>query len=140
MDKDLALAKQLLTTEEHTCVLCRDQQRYTSSRRGVAPLLNWLDSGTNLEGFCAADRVIGKATAFLYCLLGVKQVYARVMSKPAVQVLQEYGIPASWDTLVEGIENRQKNGPCPMEHATRSCTTPEEALIAIREVLKRLTS
>ncbi|MBQ5707101.1 MAG: DUF1893 domain-containing protein [Peptococcaceae bacterium] len=138
MDKDLALAKQLLTTEEHTCVLCRGQHIYTSTQRGVAPLLGWLDSGTNLTGFCAADRVIGKATAYLYCLLGVKQVYARVMSKPAVQVLQEYGIPASWDTLVDGIENRQKTGPCPMEYATRNCATPEEALTAVRETLKQL--
>lgn len=138
MDKDLALAKQLLTTEEHTCVLCRDDLIYTSTRRGVAPLLGWLDSDLDLRGFSAADRVIGKATAFLYCLLGIKQVYARVMSKPAVQVLQEYGIPASWDTLVDGIENRQKTGPCPMEHATRNCTTPEEALAAVRQTLEAL--
>lgn len=140
MDKDLALAKQLLTTEEHTCVLCRGQHIYTSTRRGVAPLLGWLDAGTDLTGFSAADRVVGKATAYLYCLLGVKEVYARVMSKPAVEVLRRYNIPASYDTLVEGIENRQKTGPCPMEYATRNSTTPAEALAAVREALKHLTS
>ena len=140
MDKDLALAKQLLTTEEHTCVLCRGQHIYTSTRRGVAPLLGWLDAGTDLTGFSAADRVVGKATAYLYCLLGVKEVYARVMSKPAVEVLLRYNIPASYDTLVEGIENRQKTGPCPMEYATRNSTTPAEALAAVREALKHLTS
>ena len=138
MDKDLALAKQLLTTEEHTCVLCRDVQIYTSTRRGVAPLLDWLDSGLDLRGFSAADRVIGKATAYLYCLLGVKEVFARVISRPATQVLENHGIPAHWDTLVEGIQNRQKTGPCPMEYATRNCTTPEEALTAVRETLKQL--
>ena len=138
MGNDLALAKHLLTTEAHTCVLCREDQIYTSTCRGVAPLLNWLDSGTDLRDFSAADRVIGKATAYLYCLLGVKEVFARVMSKPAVEVLLSYNIPASYDTLVDGIENRQKTGPCPMEHATRNCTTPEEALTAVRETLKRL--
>ena len=138
MGNDLALAKHLLTTEDHTCVLCREDQIYTSTRRGVAPLLNWLDSGTDLRDFSAADRVIGKATAYLYCLLGVKEVFARVMSKPAMEVLLSYNIPASYDTLVDGIENRQKTGPCPMEHATRNCTTPEEALTAVRETLKRL--
>ena len=138
MDKDLALAKQLLTTEEHTCVLCRNDRIYTSTRRGVAPLLDWLDSDLDLRGFSAADRVIGKATAYLYCLLGVKEVFARVISRPATQVLENHGIPAHWDMLVEGIQNRQKTGPCPMEHATRNCTTPEEALTAVRETLKQL--
>ena len=138
MDKDLVLAKQLLTTEEYTCVLCRDDRIYTSTRRGVAPLLGWLDSGTNLTGFSAADRVIGKATAYLYCLLGVKEVFARVISRPAIQVLQSHSIPSHWDTLVEGIQNRQKTGPCPMEYATRNCTTPEEALAAVRQTLEAL--
>ena len=138
MDKDLALAKQLLTTEEHTCVLCRGQHIYTSTRRGVAPLLDWLDSGLDLRGFSAADRVIGKATAYLYRLLGVKEVFARVISRPATQVLENHGIPAHWDTLVEGIQNRQKTGPCPMEHATRNCTTTEEALAAVRQTLEAL--
>ena len=140
MSKDLTKAKEVLAEQNCTCVLCRETEIYTSDRRGVAPLLGWLDSGTDLRGFSAADRVVGKATAYLYCLLGVKEVFARVMSKPAVEVLQQYNIPASYDTLVEGIENRQKTGPCPMEYATRNSTTPQEALQAVREALKDLTS
>ena len=101
-------------------------------------ILGWLDSDLDLRGFSAADRVIGKATAYLYCLLGVKEVFARVISRPATQVLESHGIPAHCDTLVEGIQNRQKTGPCPMEHATRNCATPEEALTAVRETLKQL--
>ena len=139
MNHDLDQARQLLDAEDYTCVLCRNVQTYTSQRRGVAPLLGWLDEGANLAGFSAADRVVGRATAFLYHLLGVKAVYARVMSRPAAQVLEQYGIPASWDTLVDAIENRQKNGPCPMEYATRNCSTPEEALAAIRTALACLT-
>ena len=138
MCDDLQNARQMLDVGDYTCVLCRGSRFYTSTQRGVAPLLTWLDAGTSLEGFSAADRVVGKATAYLYCLLGVSRVYARVMSKPALEVLQQNRIAASWDTLVEGIENRQKTGPCPMEHATRGCTSPEEALEAIRETLRRL--
>ena len=138
MCDDLQNARQMLDVGDYTCVLCSGSRFYTSTQRGVAPLLTWLDAGTSLEGFSAADRVVGKATAYLYCLLGVSRVYARVMSKPALEVLQQNRIAASWDTLVEGIENRQKTGPCPMEHATRGCTSPEEALEAIRETLRRL--
>lgn len=140
MDKDLQQARYLLDTHNYTCVLCRNSAVYTSDRRGVAPLLGWLNEGADLRSFAAADRVVGKATAFLYCLLGVKSVYARVMSRPAQQVLSQHNIPASYDTLVDAIENRAKTGPCPMEQATRNSATPEEALAAIRETLKRLTS
>ena len=138
MSNDLQSARHLLETGEYTCVLCKETITHTSTKRGVAPLLAWLDAGTPLAGFSAADRVIGRATAYLYHLLGVKAVFARVMSRPALEVLDRYGIPASWDTLVDAIENRQKTGPCPMEYATRNSTTPEEALLAIRQALEQL--
>ena len=138
MNHDLQKARQLLDEHNSTCVLCKDDVTHTSTHRGVAPLLNWLDSGTDLRGFSAADRVVGKATAYLYCLLGVSCVFARVMSRPAIEVFAAYGIPASWETLVDAIENRQKNGPCPMEHATRNSTSPEEALNAVRQALLQL--
>ena len=134
----LERAKQILENEGCTCVICGENGVYKSDRRGVAPLLELLDKGMDMTGASAADRVVGKATAFLYGLLGVKEVYARVMSKPAAAVLTALGIAHSWDQLVEGIENRQKNGPCPMEHATRDCQTPEEALVAIRQTLEAL--
>ena len=134
----LKSAKKILCAQNLTCVLCGDSGTYTSDRRGAAPLLEWLDSGIDVRGFSAADRVVGKATAFLYCLLGIRAVYARVMSKPALQVLTEAGIEASWDTLVEGIQNRTKTGPCPLEHATRSVTDANEALCAIRSALASL--
>lgn len=136
----IEIAKELLEAENCTCVLYKDALLYKSQRRGVAPLLQLLDEGMDVTGAAAADRVVGKATAFLYCLLGVTQVHARVMSKPAAAVLAAAGIIYSWDQLVDGIQNRQNNGPCPMEHATRSCQTAEEALAAIRETLKKLNA
>ena len=136
----LEQAKKILAEEDCTCVLCGDGPTYQSQRRGVAPLLELLDSGRNVADFSAADRVVGKATAFLYCLLGVKRIYAGVMSEPAARVLQEAGIEHSWGKLVPGIRNRQNDGPCPMEYATRDCVAPEEALVAIRETLKKLQS
>ena len=134
----LEQAKEILEKEDCTCVICGNGDVYKSDRRGVAPLLALLDSGKTVRGFSAADRVVGKATAFLYSLLGVREVYARVMSRPAAKVLEEMGIAHSWEQLVEGIQNRQKNGPCPMEYATRDCSTAEEALTAIRQTLESL--
>ena len=131
-------ARAILEAENCTCVICGEGKVYKSDRRGVAPLLQFLDEGLQVAGFSAADRVVGKATAYLYCLLGVKEVYARVMSKPAQAVLKEAGITTAHDRLVEGIRNRQNDGPCPMEHATRECETAQQALEAIRQALERL--
>lgn len=138
MENDLTTARSILETGEYTCVLCRDRKIYAATERGVKPLLNWLDSGLELAGFSAADRVVGRATAFLYCLLGVSAVYARVMSRPAAEVLQAAGIAVEAGQLVDGIINRRGTGPCPFEAAVLDIHSPTEALVAIRKKLEQL--
>ena len=75
---NLLKAQHFLESGNHTCVVCKEDSIYTTSQRGVAPLLNWLDDGVDLKGYSAADRVVGRGAAFLYCLLGVKEVYAKI--------------------------------------------------------------
>lgn len=132
---DLENAKKILSDGSYTCVLCKGEDTVSSSFRGVKPLLDLLDSGKDFSGYSAADKVVGRATAFLYCLLGVTAVHAQVLSKPALQVLENARIAITWDALVDGIRNRENTGPCPMEHATRNSQTPVEALAAIRQTL-----
>ena len=138
MEQNLKNALELLNSGDYTCVVCRDDIVYTTNQRGVAPLLTWLDNGTNLEGFSAADRVVGRGAAFLSCLLKVRAVYARVMSHPAAQVLQNHGILAEAENYVEGIINRSGTGPCPFEAAVLEIRDPQEALTAIRDTRKNL--
>ena len=137
MMKDLEKARQLLAGE-YTCVVCREDTVYTTTRRGVKPLVSWLEEGVDLRGFSAADRVIGRATAFLYVLLGVRAVWARVMSTPAAQVLRDAGIEVSCEAEVPGIINRRGDGPCPFEAAVLTVTDPAEALAAIRRKMAEM--
>lgn len=130
---DLSKAKRILTEGAHTCVLCRGDAVYTADDRGVKPLVDWLDSGLDLRGFSAADKVVGRATAFLYVLLGVRAVHALVMSTPAKEALTAGGIEADCDREVGGIINRRGDGPCPFEDAVLGITDPMEALTAIRK-------
>lgn len=136
--EDLNRARQILDTGNYTCVLCRKEQTYTATQRGVRPLLDWLDSDTDLTGFFAADRVVGRGAAFLCCLLGVKAVYARIMSRPAAEVLEAQGIAVEAETFVDGIINRQGNGICPFEEAVMAITDPGEALVAIRAKMAQM--
>lgn len=135
---DLQKAKELLSSGGYTCVLCLDGQTVTSSDRGVKPLLYWLESPALGEGFCAADKVVGKATAYLYSLLGAKAVYGEVMSHSALEVLRELGIEAFYGTLVPYIINRKGDGMCPMEAATLDVHTPKDALAAVKKALAEL--
>lgn len=138
MKNDLDKARALLGTGAFTCVVCRAECTFTATERGVKPLLSWLDAGIDLTGFSAADRVVGRATAFLYCLLGVKEVYANVMSRPAMAVLDTHGITASAGQLVDGIINRKGTGPCPFEAAVMEITDTQEALAAIRNKMAQM--
>lgn len=133
---DLRAAKAMLEEGSYTCVLCRKKTVYTATERGVKPLVRWLTENLDAKGFSAADRVVGRATAFLYRLLGVREVYAHVMSRAAAEVLEEGDIRFSYGTLVENIINRQGTGICPFEEAVLQIGEPEKALTAIREKMK----
>lgn len=135
---DLDRAKELLTAGESTLVLCRGTHILTDTRRGVAPLLALLDSGTPVVGYAAADRVVGKAAAFLYLRLGVAAVHGGVMSVPAYDLLVAHGVRTTCDTLVPAVRNRAGDGYCPMEQVSLPHTDPVAAEAAIRARLAEL--
>ena len=135
---DLKKACDLLRAEGYTCVLCKNGTVYTTRQRGVSPLLAWIESGIDLTGACAADKVVGKGAAFLYCLLGVKTIYGHVMSVAAQEVLTERGIEPLYGTLTEAIINRKGTDICPIEKSVCEIFEPQEALRAIRNTLMQL--
>lgn len=136
---DLESARSLLEKGNCTCVLCRDGSTVTDSRRGVRPLLELLESETDFHGYSAADKVVGKAAAFLYCLLGVKALHAGVLSVPVRDVLVSAGISVEWGSLVPAIRNRAGDGFCPMETAVWELSDPALAPDAIRIALQKLS-
>ncbi len=131
-------AVRILKDGDYTCVICGENVEYASSLRGVQPLLTPYEEGKRFDGCAAADRVVGKAAAFLYVLLGVERVYAGIVSKPAKEVFEKYGVELSYDLLTELIENRTKTGLCPMESAVMDLSEPKDAPERIKAALARL--
>lgn len=131
-------AVRLLRDRNLTCAVCGEGIEYTSTLRGVQPLLRPYEEGIRFDGCAAADRVIGKAAACLYVLLGVERVYAEIVSKPAREIFEKNGIALDYDDLVELIENRTRTGLCPMETAVIDVTDPQDAPGRIREALAKL--
>lgn len=136
---DWELAKHHLHAGGYTCVFRKGERELTDTRRGVRPLLELLKSGEDFEGFSVADKVVGKASALLYCLLKVKRVYAPVISRSALEVLESHSIPCEYNRLVPGIRNRTNTGPCPMEAATANISDPKEAPEVLEKTLEALT-
>lgn len=140
MKADLKKAVDLLSEGKYTCVLCKGDEVLTSIVRGVKPLIDWINAKTDLKGFCAADKVVGKAAAFLYVLLGVDILYAPVMSKGAIDTLSKYGVEHSYDLSVEAIINRDGTDLCPMEKTVQDIDDPKTALEKIEQKLNSLAA
>ncbi len=140
MRSNTVRASEMLRNGNFTCVVTNGEIFHTSTERGVKPLLSWLDDKVDVKGFCAADKVVGKAAAFLYVLLGVAEVYADVISKASVEVFEKYGVDYHYETLVDAIRNRTNTGCCPMEQATKNVNSPNDAYNVIKETLKKLSS
>lgn len=136
--QNLENAKKKLIAENYTCVLCCGETYHTSTHRGVKPLAQWLASGTDFSQFAAADKVIGRATAFLYLLLRIRTVYAHVISRPALAVFQAHGIHAQYAELVDNIINRKGDGLCPFEEVVLCIEDPQQAHRAILQKMQQL--
>ena len=136
MKTNIMKAVEMLGQSSFTCVLCKDDNVYTSTKRGIKPLLEWYNKGISMQGFCAADKVVGNAAAFLYVLLGVDEVYALVTSESAIHTLERNGIKIQYKLCVKEIINREGTGRCPMEEAVDGITEAKEALVAIRRKVK----
>lgn len=133
---DLEKAKILLLEGDYTCVLCCGEEIHTSTQRGVRPLVEWLESDEDFVSWSAADKVVGRGAAFLYVLLGVRAVYANVISRAALEVLQTHQIAVEYTADVENIINRKGDGICPFEEAVLNVTEANEAYVAIKQKMR----
>ena len=140
MSELLNYSQKLLVSGGYTCVLYNGESEIVSSERGVSFLLGLYNSGKNYSGYVSADKVVGKGAALLYALLGIKEIYALVISESALSVLQNNGIICSYDTIVPHIINRRGDGICPIESATMDIENPADAPGVIVETLRTLKS
>ena len=133
-------AREIFDSDNYTLVLCNEDEVITSSERGVAPLIELYRSGRDLSSFSAADKVVGRAAAFMYVLLGIKGVYAKCISRPAIEVLEKSGIELEYGECVERIASRDGKGLCPMESAVMGIDSASDAYEAILRKQKELSS
>ena len=140
MNLNTQTAKDILLKNNYTCVLYLDGVEHHSTQRGVKPLIDFLESGNNFRGFSAADKTVGAGAAHLYVLLGVKSLWANIISEAGEKVLKENNISVSYEKLVPFIINREGNGTCPIETAVKGVNSSKEALEIIKQTLEKLAN
>lgn len=138
MNIDTKTAKDILLKNGYTCVLSSDGTEYHSTLRGVKPLIEFLESRKDFNGFCAADKTVGAGAAHLYVLLGVKSVWANIISQAGKKILEQNNIEIFCENTVPFIINRSGDGVCPIETAVKGITCSKQALEVIKATLKKL--
>ena len=130
---NLNKAKKLL--QDHSLVLVKENDIYIEDDKGLKPLLSFINKNINLKGFSLADKIIGRAAAFLIIKLNIKEVYTKTISKGAYELLINNNVDISYDNMVDKILNKDKTGLCPMEECVININNPEDAY---NEIIKKI--
>jgi len=129
----------LLHSGGYSCVIGNGTEIRTFTQRGVADLYDLFRQDPSfMKGACIADKVIGKAAAGLMVLGGIRQVYADVISQPALALLHNANQEGSYVRLVPFIENRDKSGWCPLETACYGIESIQEIFRIIENFLSKI--
>lgn len=127
-----------LRQEACSCLICQPSGLVTvGHERGVRDLFRLLaDEPQVLRGAFVADKVVGKGAAALMVLGGVAEVYAGVISLPALELLERSAVAVSYGTAVPNIINRAWTGICPVESLCADCRSADECLPLIEEFIR----
>lgn len=136
----LEKAKHIIRTTNTVFAFVSEDETLLSDAKGIGFAAELCNQKKDLSNGCVADKIVGKAAALLFVYLGVKCVYADVMSEGAELVFKEFGIEYSFGTKTKNIINRKGDGLCPMENAVINIGTPEKALLAVNDTLQKLKS
>lgn len=132
----MSLSKLIELLHQRDCSLVLEDSEGRVSlfyKKGVRDLEDLLDhSPATLRGAVIADKVIGKAAAGMMAYGGVSEVYADVMSRKALPMLQDNRIAYSYGQLVDAIVIPKGDSRCPLEQIVAPATTAEETVTLLR--------
>ncbi|MBQ1787589.1 MAG: DUF1893 domain-containing protein [Erysipelotrichaceae bacterium] len=107
---------------------------YFSYDSGIRPVIDRINEKEDFfKGLEVADKIIGKASAMLLSLSGVKKVHAIVLSQAGKDIFDKYDVEYSFDELTDYIVNRRGDGMCPMEMTVKDIDDLREAYEALKK-------
>lgn len=137
--QDIEMAKKRLIEKDLKLVAVKDGVViFESQESGINPMYILAREKRILaKDSSIADRVIGKGAALLCAHIGIKKLYADLMSRAAIEVLREYGIEYEYKNTCQYVMNRDKTGSCPIEEMSEDIEDPVVLLKRIEEFLDK---
>lgn len=138
--KNIELAKTTLKDEGQSIVIVKDQAViYKSKDSGIKPLLfAYQNNLEDLEGATVADKVIGKAAALLLAEAKISELYAELISEPALELLERAEIDVTYGLKVTNILNRDQTDLCLMEKLAKDENMAEPLVEKIVDFFKNI--
>lgn len=135
--KDIEVAKKYLEEESLCLAVVKDGDLiFKSYDKGIKPMYTLATQMTELaKGSSIADRVLGKGAAMLCKYTGIKEVYGKLISYAAVDILLENNIVYNYDKICHYIKNRDGTDICPIEKMALKSENSEALLNRIKEFL-----
>lgn len=132
---NLELARETLENEDLSFVLVNDMEvKEKSSEKGLKTLAKiYKNNKEILEGSYVADKVIGKAAAIFLVAGNILEIYAKLISEEAIEILKGEDIKIVYSEKVEKILNNDMTDLCPMEKLSEDVSDPDILLKKIEE-------
>jgi len=112
---------------------------YSSMEGGMLPLLEAIDQ-LGLEALAdstVVDRIVGGAAALLISYFKAKEIYTKLLSIRAMEILEKNGIAYEAERVVNIIRNRDDTDMCPFEKMVLTIDSPEEGYRKLKNELIR---
>lgn len=131
---DLRLAKLILHRSNLNLVIVKKGKVvFETGAHGIRGFLLAIEKlGKALVGSSVADRIVGRAAAFLCAYGKVASVHAVTISEEGVQILRKNNIPYEYENLVPNILNYDRTDVCPFEKLTAGLVNPKEAYLKLK--------
>jgi hypothetical protein len=115
--RDVELAKEILGNKGITLVIVKEGKiLFKSDLSGICGLLQAIEKlKKEMYGSSVADKIVGRAAALLLGYSHVNEVYAPVLSKEGLKVLEENQIRIEYLNLVQTVLDRTGKNICPFE-------------------------
>lgn len=132
--------KDILCQGNHTlAIFDQDEHVNTYNNRGVKDLYTLLTNEPQiLKGALVADKVVGKGAAALMIVGGIAELHTHIISEPAIKLFELSGIRYSYDVKVDHIENRNKDGWCPVETICKDVPTAGQCVPLIANFIESI--
>ncbi len=129
------LYEEFISSTDTLRVYSNEKLLFSSEKDGLLPLVEYLDTSTQLDNVVIMDRVTGNAAALLSVLAGCTEVHSPLGSEIAARTLDEYSIPYHFEETVPYIQRPNSQEMCPMEKLSLE-KEPEEFYQAFLEIRK----